>query len=102
MVVEKSFDEHVTENLDLPRLFGHMGQEPVFHISGDYYPDLVRDFYANMLYKTDKDLQTIITTVKGVHIILDRVRLMTILGIRDEGESATVDSKRKTIYENRD
>ncbi|KAI5653482.1 hypothetical protein M9H77_30669 [Catharanthus roseus] len=38
----------------------------------DYYPDLVREFYANMTHKTNKDLQTIISIVNGVRIILDR------------------------------
>lgn len=49
--------------------------ESVLHLSGDYCANFVREFYANMLHKNDKDLQTIITMVKGVRIILDRERV---------------------------
>lgn len=68
----------------------------------DYYPDLVLEFYATMLHKIDNDLPTIISTVKVVRIILDRARLATFLGIRDEGNMVTVDSNNKTILEDSD
>ncbi|KAI5662941.1 hypothetical protein M9H77_22264 [Catharanthus roseus] len=75
---------------------------PLLPISGHYNPDLVREFYANMTRKTNKDLQTIISTVKGVRIILDGKCLASILGIPDNGNSVTVDSNRKTIDEDPD
>lgn len=49
-----------------------------------------------MFHKTNKDLFTIISTVKGVRI-LDRERLASILGIRDEETTVTVDSNDKSI-----
>ncbi|KAI5676817.1 hypothetical protein M9H77_07767 [Catharanthus roseus] len=45
-----------------------------------------------MAHKTDKDLETIISTVKGVRIILTRERLASILGIREEEDTLTMDS----------
>ncbi|KAI5653416.1 hypothetical protein M9H77_30603 [Catharanthus roseus] len=81
---------------------GWLGWPPLFYISGDYYPDLVREFYANMTHKTNKDLQTIISIVKGVRIILDRECLAPILWIPDNGNSFTMESNRKTIDEDLD
>lgn len=72
MIFEKSFDEHVTQHLLLTTFFDNIDWEPLFHLSGDYYLDLVREFYATMLHKTDKTLKTIISPVKGVHIVLDK------------------------------
>ncbi|KAI5676159.1 hypothetical protein M9H77_07109 [Catharanthus roseus] len=46
--------------------------KPLLPFSGDEYPELVREFYATMLHKTDKNLQATIFTVKEVHIISDR------------------------------
>lgn len=97
LIVEKSFDKNVVEHLGLTILFGSLGWKPFLHISGVYYSDLVREFYANMFHKTDKDLSTIISIVKGVRIILDRERLASILGIMDEGSTIIVDSNKKSI-----
>lgn len=53
---EKSFDKHVTEHLQFTTFFGNVGWEPLLHLSGDYYPDLVCEFYATMLHKMDSKL----------------------------------------------
>lgn len=74
-----------------------MSWEPLFHLLGDYYPELVCDFYATLLHKIYKNFQIIISTAKRVRSVLDRVCLVTILGIRDEGHMVNVDSNRKTI-----
>lgn len=66
MIVEKSFDEHVTKHLQLTTLFGNMDWEPHLRLLGDYYHDLIHEFYATMLHNTDKTLQTIIFMVKGI------------------------------------
>lgn len=87
----------MTEHIGLTTLFENIGWKPLLPFSGDEYPELVREFYATMLHKTDKNLQATIFTVKEVHIISDRVRLATILGIRDDENTITVDSNRKTI-----
>lgn len=55
-----------------------------------------------MLHKIDKNLQTIISTVRWVRIVLDRAHLSSILGIRDERNKVTIDFNRKTIQENLD
>ncbi|KAI5681227.1 hypothetical protein M9H77_02454 [Catharanthus roseus] len=67
------------------------------YLSWLYYPDLVLEFYANILHKMDKDLPTIISHVKGVRIVLERDRLASILGILDNGNTITVDSNRRAI-----
>lgn len=50
----------------------------------------------------DKDLFTIISTVKGVRIVLDRERVGSILGITDKGNTITIESNKKTIDEEPD
>ncbi|KAI5649254.1 hypothetical protein M9H77_35259 [Catharanthus roseus] len=55
-----------------------------------------------MTHKTNKDLQTIISIVKEVSIILDTERLASILGIPDNENSITVDSNKKSIDEDLD
>lgn len=74
----------------MPTFFGRIGWEPILHLYGNYSPDLVKEFYANMNHKIDKDFPTIIPSVKGVRIVLDKKRLSRILSIRDEGESVSV------------
>lgn len=97
LIVEKAFDQHVIERLGLNTLFGSFGWELLLHISRNYYSELVREFYANIFHKIDKDLSTIISTVKGVRMVLDKSCLASILGIRDDGNIVTVDSNRKSI-----
>ncbi|KAI5675898.1 hypothetical protein M9H77_06848 [Catharanthus roseus] len=55
-----------------------------------------------MTHITNTDLQTLVSTIKTVRIILDKERQVTILGIPDNGNSVTVDSNRKTIDEDPD
>ncbi|KAI5676005.1 hypothetical protein M9H77_06955 [Catharanthus roseus] len=98
IVIEKLFDESFIKHFKLQCLFGELGWLPFLLISGKFYQDLVRKFYANMLHKMDKDLEIIIST--GVRIILTRECLASILGTPDEGTSVTVDSNKKTIDEN--
>lgn len=93
--MEKSFDAYVIEHLGLNALFGSLGWEPFLYISKNYYPEFAREFYANMLHITDKDLFTILSTVKGVRIVLDRKSLASILGFRHERNNVTVDSNKK-------
>lgn len=78
-----------------------MSWESLLHFSSDY-SHLVREFYTTMLHKRDKTPETIISTVKGVRIVLDRTHLATILSLRDAGNMFTVDSKRKTVQEDLD
>ncbi|KAI5681829.1 hypothetical protein M9H77_03057 [Catharanthus roseus] len=86
-------------DLDIPPYLEGLGWTALLHISGNYYPDLVQEFYANMTYKTNKDLQTIISTIKGVRIILNMEYLETVLRILDNGNLVTVDSYKKIIDE---
>ncbi|KAI5663397.1 hypothetical protein M9H77_22720 [Catharanthus roseus] len=82
----------------------HMRLEyaPFMHVSGNYYPELVSEFYENMFYKMDKHLSTIISTVKGVRILFDKEHLAFIMGIRDKGITVTIDSNKKSINEGLD
>lgn len=74
----------------------------LLHISCVYYFDLISEFYANMFHNTDKDLSTTILTVKGDRIILETESLASIMGIRDKGNTVTIDFNRESIDENPD
>ncbi|KAI5681011.1 hypothetical protein M9H77_02238 [Catharanthus roseus] len=102
MIVKKSFGEAVIEHFRLENLFRGFGWVPLLRLSGDYYPDLVREFYTNMLHKMDKDLPTIISQGKGVRIIVERDRVASILGIPDNRNTVTVDQNRRSIDEDPD
>ncbi|KAI5664397.1 hypothetical protein M9H77_23720 [Catharanthus roseus] len=75
LIIKISFDAPVIEHLGLANLFGGLGWEPLLYISGTYYPEL------------------------KVRVVLDRVYLSSILGILDVRNTITVDSNKKTIYE---
>ncbi|KAI5680962.1 hypothetical protein M9H77_02189 [Catharanthus roseus] len=100
IVIEKSFDVPVIEHFNLEHLFERWVGYLFFAFLVQFYPNLVREFSANMLYRTDKGLETIISTIKGVRIILTRERLASILAIPDEGTIVTMDLNKKTIDEN--
>lgn len=55
-----------------------------------------------MFHNTDKDLSTTILTVKGDRIILETESLASIMGIRDKGNTVTIDFNRESIDENPD
>lgn len=67
-----------------------------------FYPDHLRKLYVNIFHTTDKELSTIISSVNGVTIILDRAHLGSTLGIRDEGSTVTLESNRKSVHDNPD
>lgn len=46
-----------------------------------YYPNLVRNFYANMFFKSNTYKIDITTTIKGVRIHLNPAILPHIIGI---------------------
>ncbi|KAI5671431.1 hypothetical protein M9H77_11795 [Catharanthus roseus] len=48
-----------------------------------------------MLHKRDKELPTIISHVQGVRIVLERDRLVSILGIPNNRNTITMDSNRR-------
>ncbi|KAI5652344.1 hypothetical protein M9H77_29531 [Catharanthus roseus] len=97
IVIEKSFNESIIKHFKLGSLYGELGWVPLLCFFGNFYLDLVCEFYASMLHKTEKDLKTIISTIKGVRIILTREHLASVLGISDEENLVTVDSKKKAI-----
>ncbi|KAI5664043.1 hypothetical protein M9H77_23366 [Catharanthus roseus] len=86
----------VIEHFRLENIFRGLGWFPLLPLFGDYYPDLVREFYANMLHKMDKDLPTIISHAKGVRIVLERDCLVSIIGIPNNGNTTTVDLNKRS------
>ncbi|KAI5663121.1 hypothetical protein M9H77_22444 [Catharanthus roseus] len=67
--------------------FKAMGWNSLVTMTGEYYSNLVREFYANMFFKYDPYKIDTTTIVKGVRIHLDRAILAQILGVPNEGHS---------------
>ena len=64
-MVEHNFHAAVEEEFGVAELFENLGWGPLLRISGAYFPDLVREFYANMEQKKSLNLWAINTVVKG-------------------------------------
>ncbi|CAH9081478.1 unnamed protein product [Cuscuta europaea] len=69
-----------------------LGWAGMLTLKGAYYPQLVREFYANI---TDKDTSYAVfhTSVKGKSIQVDPSLLSRILGVTDEGNTLEYSQK---------
>ena len=73
LIVEKTIYPDIEAPLQVREYFVRLGWESIFGISGEYYPTLVREFYANIQDKTVTNLSDIRTFVRGMPIqITDR------------------------------
>ena len=70
LIVERIVDPLVDEQFEITRAFQTLGWDSLLHLSGVYYPGLVREFYANIVNKNDKKSREIQSYVKGVHILV--------------------------------
>lgn len=99
MVLEHAFHDEIANHFKLKPFSCNIGWEKLLTLRDEFYLDLVRELYANMLHKYDKHLLTIIFFVKGVHITLTRESLARLLGIQDKDDMLTVDINQKRIEE---
>ena len=84
-VVEKFVTFDVVERFNLHRLFEHFHWDQMITLRGDYYPDLVKEFYANMENKGDADYTSLTTTIRGHTIVVTSSSLANLLGLPNDG-----------------
>ena len=85
MVVEKFVSPDVVERFELNRIFEHFQWEEMTTLRGDYYPELVKEFYANMENKGDADYTSLATIVRGHNIVVTTSSLASLFGLPNEG-----------------
>ena len=81
LVIEKTILPSIEEIFHLKEAFHVLQWQPVVELNGDFYPDLVRHFYANIANKANKHSRVIHTFVKGVHIELTEDYVADLLGV---------------------
>ncbi|KAF3455332.1 hypothetical protein FNV43_RR05780 [Rhamnella rubrinervis] len=87
IVVEKTVSDEIDNVFHIRRAFGMLGWAPVLDFAGEYYPRLVRVFFANIENKEDGGVNRVVTYVKECRIELDRAILASILDVSDKGPS---------------
>lgn len=85
IVVEKTVAPSIDGHFHILDAFQTLGWGPILQLSGDYYPELVIEFYANIENKEEKYESTINSMVKGVEIQVTNDVIVELLGVRDDG-----------------
>ena len=85
ILVEKRVHPDVERIYELRLAFDIMGWGPILTLEGEYFPMLVRQFYANMVDKEVVGLCDIRSFVKGQPITITEESLSDLLGITVDG-----------------
>ncbi|KAI5658129.1 hypothetical protein M9H77_26922 [Catharanthus roseus] len=83
LVVERTIHALLESQMGILEHFA-MGWNSFVTMTGEYYPNRVREFYPNIFFKSNPYKTDITTTVKSVWIHLDQAILSQILVILDE------------------
>ncbi|KAF3436653.1 hypothetical protein FNV43_RR19400 [Rhamnella rubrinervis] len=87
IMVEKIVSDEIDSTFGICLAFDMLGWVLVLNFEGNYYPQLVREFYANIEDKDDVGVSGVVLFVKGCRIKLHRATLAHILGVLGEGPS---------------
>ena len=87
VVVEKTIAPGIDNSFHLHEAYGGLGWHRLLTLEGPYYPELVRQFYANLEHKDKKTKPTLVSWVKGVQITVTCELLQNMLGLPSIGES---------------
>ncbi|KAI5680947.1 hypothetical protein M9H77_02174 [Catharanthus roseus] len=88
LVVERAVHDLLESQVGILDHFQAMEWDSLVTMTGDYYPNLVREFYANIFFKFDPYKTDITTSFKKVGI----------LGIPDEGHSIFYERASTSIF----
>ena len=85
--LEFIFEMHVSPEVEMvyriSEAFDQLGWVPILTFPTYYYPDLVREFYANIEYKARHSGEMVEFWVRGRRIVVLREHLAAILGCSD-------------------
>jgi len=91
MLVEKLVDPQLNDELEISQRFQALGWSSVLHIKGNYYPDMVKVFYANMpKVKPFADF-TIHSAVQGRAVSISEEDINTFLQLHPRGYRLNLD-----------
>ncbi|GAV72430.1 hypothetical protein CFOL_v3_15918, partial [Cephalotus follicularis] len=79
------FDFCTTENFPIVGWLNDLGLGPLFMINLPYYPDLMKEFYANFGFSTSVSLST---SVNGIPMMMNYASFSSILNIPCDGTKA--------------
>lgn len=83
-----NFQAFPSHSLNFETLLRNSGVDKLVSDIGDYYPDMIRDFYTTIKFGTDDFGDFVfISKVKNVKICMDLNQLGTCLEIPSEGEA---------------
>lgn len=95
-MAEQTIDSLLDSQLQISNPFHAMGWRAMIRRSRAYYSMLVKEFYTNMIQKTNKDAITIQTIVK-VPYYFDQALISQIAFVPSEGPSITFSSTSTAI-----
>ncbi|OMO63770.1 hypothetical protein COLO4_32220 [Corchorus olitorius] len=74
-VVEQRVPTSIDEEYHITAAFAHFGWAQILNLLDNYYPRLVREFYANMTQRSIVDCFSLSSRVKGVEIEINSANL---------------------------
>ena len=86
VVVEKTIANDIDEAFHIHAAYTTLGWRRLLYLEGEYYPDLVKQFYANIEEKQRKFKYPIISWVKGVMVVITGEMISDMLGLPMVGE----------------
>lgn len=84
LIIEKTVEEHINNYFHITEAFETLSWERMLNFSGEYYPEMVKEFYANIRDK-NHPLNHIESYVNGVQINITSDLLNQLFNIPAEG-----------------
>ncbi|XP_027178132.1 uncharacterized protein LOC113777297 [Coffea eugenioides] len=86
IIIEKHLAPEVDAHYHISTAFKRLGWENILQLPKYYYPNLVREFYANVENKQSHSGNLIVSWVRGRKVVLNREALRCFVQLIDEGE----------------
>ena len=84
-VIERTVEEAVDTYFGVRAAFDKLGWSSLLNIEGKYYPDLIKEFYANWSFNSKQAVDAKGTSyIRGIHIEMTKVKLGDLLGVSAE------------------
>ncbi|XP_050227927.1 uncharacterized protein LOC130014587 [Mercurialis annua] len=87
MILEKTVHREVDAEFQIRDAFASLGWAKILDLNGEYYPTLVREFYANIKYKERAKVAVIESFVRGrqINISMDLLNELLELPVQGDG-----------------
>ncbi|XP_071928410.1 uncharacterized protein [Coffea arabica] len=85
IIIEKQLTPEVDDHYKVSTAFGQLGWANILKLSRHYYPNLVREFYANVEDKQIHSGNLIVSWVRGKRVAITRETIARFVKLKDEG-----------------